>query len=802
MVDSTDITYHGDGQFCEEMDKFLFETPDKNPENTNTSEPDLNETSIETLEPSHEIKSEDNLDQTSNQNFTVDENSKEKTTTNVETADSECEKITSQEGVQLYSPEKIINHRIQGKSREYLIKWAGYDQSHNSWESLDIEDEHNIIHSNNWDRMLTQYRGRKGVPKSVLRDKMKAVLDRYVSSPRGEERLQQTTVNVMNTNMLFHYGQDHMEDDNVDPILDHDVNNLDNWNFTDTIDDFDINDPNNWYFEENQTTYECENTATMLHLKKIKKLKVGENVNGETTPAKIKDIENHQFKKEWNKSYQEELDSFQENGVFKVINRKDVPSGTRIHTLTPVFKIKTDQSGKTVRRKTRITLRGFNTRHGIEYDQTYAPTLQQCTFKTMMSIMTSKMLVGTAFDIKTAFLTAPPSHDVYCELPTGYLQTPDQSKVALCKKSIYGCKDASRNFYLAVKSKMENMGFKESRADPCLWTKGNMEQNTFIAVGLYVDDGTIVSSSAKLADEFLQDLSKRFNITIDPLSEMLGIRITKEENGNTTISQEKYITTMLEKHGFDCGSTNRGTHDTPLPTNMNGPPGFEETPLNAEDTNLFQQKMGSLIYAMGTRWDACYGISKLCRYMHAPTTLHMYWANHLFKYFRKHTAKGIQYQKDGDNILRGYCDASYCDDKTSGKSTVGYMITLNGGLIHFKSRLSKHVCTSTAMAEYVGMYECTRSIMLLRMLLEDLQVPQLDKTVIKCDNQSAIAIAEAEIPVSSHKHLHMRYHYTRECMDSIKIDYTDTTSQPADILTKPLAKPTFEKFVDQHMTME
>ena len=210
-----------------------------------------------------------------------------------------------------------------------------------------------------------------------------------------------------------------------------------------------------------------------------------------------------------------------------------------------------------------------------------------------------------------------------------------------------------------------------SHADPCLWVKGTMETKDYIAVAWYVDDATIISSDQNLADEFIRKLKDRFKVTTEPLTEMLGIRINRYKNGNTFISQEKYINQMLEKHGYSGEHGNRSTHNIPLPTSMIAPDHLKETNLDEDGITNFQKKMGSLIYALGSRLDCCYAISYLCRHMHAPTTLHLHWVSHLFKYLRKHQDLGIEYKANGDHQLKGYCDASYVDDKVGESQQLG-----------------------------------------------------------------------------------------------------------------------------------
>ena len=146
----------------------------------------------------------------------------------------------------------------------------------------------------------------------------------------------------------------------------------------------------------------------------------------------------------------------------------------------------------------------------------------------MMAILSTHKLIGFGCDVKTAFLTADPTHNVYCELPKRWNgDTPnDKDEVARCMKSVYGCKDASRNFYRKVSTEMTSKGFTVSTVDQCLWIKGSLEKGNFVAAGWYVDDCSIICSNEKLKAEFLKDIQEAFEITIDPLTEMLGVKIT------------------------------------------------------------------------------------------------------------------------------------------------------------------------------------------------------------------------------------------------------------------------------------
>lgn len=71
------------------------------------------------------------------------------------------------------------------------------------------------------------------------------------------------------------------------------------------------------------------------------------------TPRSWEDAKNSSDGPKWVQSYQEELTSLKEMGVWKLVPREDVPRGHRILKGRPVFTIKRDETGQITRFKTR-----------------------------------------------------------------------------------------------------------------------------------------------------------------------------------------------------------------------------------------------------------------------------------------------------------------------------------------------------------------------------------------------------------------------------------------------------------------
>ena len=400
--------------------------------------------------------------------------------------------------------------------------------------------------------------------------------------------------------------------------------------------------------------------------------------------------------------------------------------------------------------------------------------------------------------------------DVYSKLPrywtqfeNGSLSEDEQAntsgKIALLKRSIYGLKDGAHLYYIHFRQSMKKMGYKQSKIDNCLWYKGSLSTKDFICIMTHVDDCTVLASSQSLLDEFNTKISEVYVGTFDlDLKFIIGIAINERENGDITIDQNKYTRDLLKRHNYEATTGEpHATHNTPLPTTAKFTSKLEdgERQLHGEEVTLYQSVVGGLLY-LHARVDLGYAVGKLCRYMHAPTSRHMGFAKHVLKYLRNTSRLGIRYQASGDNIIRASCDASYLDSPDDGKSTLGFIITLNGGTIAFKSKLSKIVCTSTCYSEYVAIYEVTRMVIMLRRLTAEMGAPQPGATPILCDNAAAIEVATAMVEPSSHRHIMMRYHFIRECWNDVNVKFITTKEQTSDILAKSLPRETFEKFRD------
>ena len=95
-------------------------------------------------------------------------------------------------------------------------------------------------------------------------------------------------------------------------------------------------------------------------------------------------------------------------------------------------------------------------------------------------------------DVKTAFLNGNLNEEIYMYQPMGFIEKGKEHMVCKLKKSIYGLKQASRQWYLKFNDTIVSFGLKENIINQCIYLK--VGGSKFIFFILYVDDIYLASN--------------------------------------------------------------------------------------------------------------------------------------------------------------------------------------------------------------------------------------------------------------------------------------------------------------------
>ena len=113
------------------------------------------------------------------------------------------------------------------------------------------------------------------------------------------------------------------------------------------------------------------------------------------------------------------------------------------------------------------------------------------------------------------------------EQAEGFTNKGNKHPVCKLKKSIYGLKQASRQWYIKFNNTITSFGFKENIGDQCIYLK--LSGSKFIFMILYVDYILLASSDLGLLCETKEYLSKNFHmVDMGEANYVIGIEIFRD----------------------------------------------------------------------------------------------------------------------------------------------------------------------------------------------------------------------------------------------------------------------------------
>ena len=106
-----------------------------------------------------------------------------------------------------------------------------------------------------------------------------------------------------------------------------------------------------------------------------------------------------------------EYDSLQKNEVWDIVEMQE---GKNLVTGKWHFALKRNSKGEIIRHKARYVARGFKQKRGVDYDQTYSPTVKMITLRVLLSSAVQNEMKLKQLDIKTAYLNAGIEEEIFC----------------------------------------------------------------------------------------------------------------------------------------------------------------------------------------------------------------------------------------------------------------------------------------------------------------------------------------------------------------------------------------------------
>eukprot|EP00396_MALV-II-16_sp_LP-1_P000357 gene357-90_t len=390
----------------------------------------------------------------------------------------------------------------------------------------------------------------------------------------------------------------------------------------------------------------------------------------------------------------------EEKGCWTVVDRKEVPAGTKIIPSCMLYNRK-----RCGRYKARIVARGdmqevANDIDSDKYFDTYSPTV---SFSSMRMVVVDAVRAGKSIkmcDISNAFINAslkrPGSEgggyyeDVFMRLPNHW-----GGHIVRLERSLYGLRSAPKHWYLTLtRSLVQELGYTASTSDPGVFFK--VINGERITCACYVDDILLTGSEAN-AERARAELLRRWagkeippqivdDIDLGPGCEsfdVLGCDVIRRGR-SVKFCQGRATRKLLER--FDHASCK------PVST-----PGLSWENEGEESKFPVRQLIGAVNYiSTCSRPDLAFSVQRISRCLVDPRKSVEAACKRLLRYLRGTADKGCIYSPERErdfynahrselrispeeNPVVAFCDSNYADiTEKDCKATSGHIVYMYG----------------------------------------------------------------------------------------------------------------------------
>ncbi|KZV28520.1 hypothetical protein F511_15600 [Dorcoceras hygrometricum] len=120
----------------------------------------------------------------------------------------------------------------------------------------------------------------------------------------------------------------------------------------------------------------------------------------------------------WRRAMDEEIHAIVKNDTWELTS---LPKNHQVIGVKWMYKAKKNANGEVERYKTRLVAKGYKQKHGVDYDEVFAPVARLETIRLLISLAAQYRWKIYQLDVKSAFLNGFLDEDVYIEQPLGYV---------------------------------------------------------------------------------------------------------------------------------------------------------------------------------------------------------------------------------------------------------------------------------------------------------------------------------------------------------------------------------------------
>ncbi|KAK4406569.1 Retrovirus-related Pol polyprotein from transposon RE1 [Sesamum angolense] len=251
-------------------------------------------------------------------------------------------------------------------------------------------------------------------------------------------------------------------------------------------------------------------------------------------------------------------------------------------------------------------------KQAIDYFDSFSPVAKTVTVRIFITVATAHGWPLLQLDVNNAFPHGQLDEEVYMFPPEGYTKA-NARLVCRLRKSLYGLKQASRQWNIELTSKLESYGFKQSPHDHCQFIMRT--DSLFLALIVYVDDVLLTGNSMAALTDVKQYLDNLFTIKdLGHAKYFLGLELARSSHV-TYVTQRKYLLDIVHDYHLDDAKATA----TPLPEGIKFDASSGST-LASPDR--YRRLVGRLLYLSFSRPDISFAVQQLSQFIqYGPTSL-------------------------------------------------------------------------------------------------------------------------------------------------------------------------------------
>lgn len=423
--------------------------------------------------------------------------------------------------------------------------------------------------------------------------------------------------------------------------------------------------------------------------------------------------------------------------------------------------------------KARLVAQGFSQVQGIDFVETFAPTVRRELLRIYLPICLSLNVFIHQVDIVGTYLESLLNDNefpIFMKLPPGMheLRHIREGLLYRLMRSLYGLKQSGRLWNQNVIAFYKSIGFIQLNGDPSILIRKSADGTEISIVSVYVDDFLLASNTMETLELLKQLLAKQYDMKdLGEVKTIIGWQITRDPAmGTMKIDQSAFIRDLVIEEGLtDCNAPvilmKAGSA-----IEMLDPDDYEETELSKQNAD--------------------------------PRKGHLKAAKRVVRYLKGAIQMGLMFGRTTINPppygLTGYADSNFAGDPADRKSVMGYCFFLNGTVASWSSKKQRTVSTSTTEAKYIALGHAVREAVWIRRFINEMDVDTVENLTLYRDNTMSINLTKNAESQHCTK-LDVQHHYVRELFNEgeLTVKWIPSSEILADGMTKALPTETFRK---------